>query len=429
MAPRNEAKQHEPGGTRRFSHRTARRPRTHPTRVDELEQHVPEFKLISADSHVNEPPAARERVQKEYGERAPKVVKDPPGVPRGTWLLIEGIPPVGLSHYSKGQVVGKNKGISEVEQEKHFETIRFNEQFRYEDYLGGWQPAARLKDQDLDGLEAEILFSSATRQLYSIADEPFQRAIFNSYNEWLHEFCSYNTKRLIGLATLSILDLGHTVADIYHYANLGSRGVQIPTRIKDSGYYEPKYEPMWAALEETGLIVNVHTSATQGVARTHYEGPRTVEPKEQSLGFANKQAPAQQFLGNLILSGVFDRHPKLKVVCAEFDVGWVANLVQQVDYWFGRQSTFDAQRNINNLPPSEYFKKNVFFTYQDDRAGVLTTPVYGADNFLWASDYPHGVTTWPYSKETVDRNCEGIDPMIKLRINRENTAQLYGLSA
>src|SRR4029450_12944793 len=101
---------------------------------------MPEFKLISADSHVNEPPAAWERVHKEYGERAPKVAKDPPGVPKGIWLLIDGLPPVGLSHYSKGQAVGKDKGISEVEQEKHFETIRFNEHFRYEDYLGGWEP-------------------------------------------------------------------------------------------------------------------------------------------------------------------------------------------------------------------------------------------------------------------------------------------------
>jgi predicted TIM-barrel fold metal-dependent hydrolase len=388
---------------------------------------MPEFELISADSHVNEPPEAWARVQKEYSDRAPRVAKDPPGVPKGTWLLIDALPPVGLSHYSKGMVVSKNQGISEVEQEKHFETIRFNENFRYEDYPGGWEPAARLRDQDVDGVQAEILFSSAVRQLYSITDEPFQRAIFRSYNAWLQEFCSYNPNRLIGLAILSILDIVHTVADIDEYAKRGFRGVQIPTRIRDSGYYEPKYEPMWAALEETGMIVNVHTSATQGIARKHYEGPRDVEPKKQSLGLANKQAPAQQFLGNLILSGVFDRHPKLKVVCAEFDVGWVANLVQQVDYWFGRASTYDAERNINKLAPSTYFKTNAFFTYQDDRAGVLTTPVFGADNFLWASDYPHGVTTWPNSQATVDRNCAGIDPAVKRKLNRDNVAKLYGL--
>ena len=386
-----------------------------------------DFKLISADSHVNEPPEAWARVQKQYGERAPRVVKDPRGVPKGTWLLIDGLPPVGLSHYSKGLVVGKNHGISEVEQEKHFETIRFNENFRYEDYPGGWEPAARLRDQDTDGIEAEILFSSAVRQLYSIADEPFQRAIFRSYNAWLQEFCSHNPERLIGLPILSILDIEHAVADIGEYSKAGFRGVQIPTRIKDSGYYEAKYEPIWAALEETGMIVNVHTSATQGVARKHYEGPRDVDPKKQSLGLANKQAPAQQFLGNLILSGVFDRHPRLKVVCAEFDVGWVANLVQQVDYWFGRANTYDAEKNINKQPPSAYFKSNAFFTYQDDRAGVLTTPVFGADNFLWASDYPHGVTTWPNSQATVERNCAGIDPAVKRKLNRDNVAKLYGL--
>ena len=388
---------------------------------------MPEFKLISADSHVNEPPEAWARVQKQYGERAPRVVKDPRGVPKGTWLLIDGLPPVGLSHYSKGLVVGKNHGISEVEQEKHLETIRFNENFRYEDYPGGWEPAARLRDQDIDGVAAEILFSSAVRQLYSVADEPFQRAIFRSYNAWLQEFCSHNPERLIGLAILSILDIEHAVADIGEYSKAGFRGVQIPTRIKDSGYYEAKYEPIWAALEETGMIVNVHTSATQGVARKHYEGPRDVDPKKQSLGLANKQAPAQQFLGNLILSGVFDRHPRLKVVCAEFDVGWVANLVQQVDYWFGRASTYDAEKNINKQPPSAYFKSNAFFTYQDDRAGVLTTPVFGADNFLWASDYPHGVTTWPNSQAMVERNCAGIDPAVKRKLNRDNVAKLYGL--
>ena len=388
---------------------------------------MPDFKLISADSHVNEPPAAWERVRKEYGERAPRVVKDPPGVPKGIWLLIDGLPPVGLSHYSKGLAVEKSKGISEVDQEKHFETIRFNESFRYEDYPGGWEPNARLKDQEIDGVEAEVLFSSAARQLYSIMDEAYQRAIFRSYNDWLAEFCSASPNRLLGLALISILNIEHTVADIQHYAKLGFRGVQLPTRIKDSGYYEEKFDPMWAALEETAMVINVHTSATQGVARKHYEGPRDVEPKKQPLGLANRQAPAQQFLGNLILSGVFDRHPKLRVVCAEFDVGWVANLVQQVDYWFGRASTFDAELNLNKRPPSDYFRDNVFFTYQDDRAGVLTTPVYGEDNFLWASDYPHGVTTWPCSKQTVDRNCEGISPTVKRKLNRENTAKLYSL--
>src|SRR4030095_980358 len=180
---------------------------------------------------------------------------------------------------------------------------------------------ARLKDQDTDGIEAEVLFSSPTRQLYCIIDEPFQRAIFNSYNEWLHEFCSYNPKRLIGSATISILDIDHTVADIRRYAKIGFRGVQIPTRIKDSGYYEPKSHATWGGVEETVAVVTVHTTATRGRACTQYKGPRLMEPKKQTLGFADKQAPAQQFLGNLILSGVLDRPARIKIVYAERGVG------------------------------------------------------------------------------------------------------------
>ena len=388
---------------------------------------MPDFKLISGDAHVNEPPAAWERVQKEYGERAPKVVKDPPGVPKGTWLITEGLPPIGCSHYNIGRALTKEKGITDIDVSKYADTVTFNETFSYEDYPGGWEPTARLADQDTDGVEAEVLFASPARFFYALTDEPFQRSILRSYAAWLHEFCSYNPNRLIGLPLLSILDVEHTVADLEEYAKLGFRGVQIPTRIKDSGFYEPQYEPLWAAAEDAGIVINVHTSTTQGAARTHFEGPRDTDPWKQPLGFARTQAPAQEFLGNLIFSGVFDRHPNLKVVCAEFDVGWIAHLFERVDYSFGRSSAYDADRNVNKLMPSDYLKNNVFFTFQDDRAGALTTPIYGEDNFLWASDYPHGVTTWPYSARTVDQNFEGIDPAVKRKVARDNVNQLYGL--
>ena len=143
---------------------------------------MPDFKLISADGHLNEPPAAWERVQKEYGDRAPKVVRHHPGVPKGMWLITDGLPPVGCSHYNIGRAVGKDKGISEVDAAKHAEAIGFNENFEYEDYPGGWDPAARLQDQDQDGVEAEALFASPARFFYGLEDEPFQRAILRSYN-------------------------------------------------------------------------------------------------------------------------------------------------------------------------------------------------------------------------------------------------------
>jgi len=208
---------------------------------------------------------------------------------------------------------------------------------------------------------------------------------------------------------------------------MGFKAAQLPTGIKDGGYYEPKYDPIFAAAAETGLILHVHTSATQGEQRTHFEGPREQDPRTLPLGFATRQAPAQRFMGNLIFSGVFDRHPNLKVVLAEFDVGWVSHIYQLADFEFGRSSRYDADRNVNQLPPSEYMRRNVFFTFQDDRAGILTTPVFGEDNFMWANDFPHGITTWPHSQPTVDGNFEGINPAVKRKICRDNAVQLYGL--
>ncbi|HEX6512164.1 MAG TPA: amidohydrolase family protein, partial [Chloroflexota bacterium] len=237
-----------------------------------------DFKLISSDGHVNEPPAAWERVQKEYGDRAPKVVKDPPGVPPGTWLITDGVAPMGVSHFSIGIVADKPEGISSMDLNKWQETIDFNANYKIEDYPAGWEPSARIKAQDRDGVEAEVLFASPARFFYGLTDAPFQRAIFRSYNAWLHEFCGYNPKRLIGMPLLTILDMEKTVEDIQELAKLGFKVAQIPSGIKDSGYYEPQYEPMWAAAEDAGLVLAIHTTSKQGEQRTHFEGPRPFDP-------------------------------------------------------------------------------------------------------------------------------------------------------
>ena len=359
-----------------------------------------DFKLISADSHLNEPPAAWERVQKQYGDKAPKVVKNPPGVAKGTWIITEGLPPIGCSHFSIGIVVGKDSGISEVDLEKHADTVQFMENFRFEDYPAAWEPSARIEAQDRDGVEAGggPLSQPCTPFLW-----PHRRTFTTGHLSFLQclaarvlQLQSSGWCRGFKEAEYSILDVKHAVEDIpTTMPSSDSGGCCSPLESGMAGCIEPQYEPVWAAAEETGMVINVHTNTIQGTPRTHFTGPRDRDPRKEPAGFAHKQAPAQQFLGALMFSGVFDRHPKLKVVCAEFDVGWVANLVQQVDYWFHRDSAYDALLNLNKLPPSEYYKRNIFFTYQDDRARVFTTEVFGEDNFMWANDFPHGVTTWP----------------------------------
>jgi predicted TIM-barrel fold metal-dependent hydrolase len=312
------------------------------------------------------------------------------------------------------------------------ETItKFRENFRYEDHPGSWEPSARLKEQDRDGVEAEVLFSSWTRGFYAFSDAAFQRACFRSYNFWLHDFCSYNSRRLVGIPLVSVLNPQAAVQDIYEYAKMGFKGVQLPSGIKDGAYYSPAYEPIWAAAEDSNMLVVIHSGALQGRASTRWF--ERLESADDWPAFFQhaRQTVAKTIVGQMIFSGLFDRHPKLKVICAEFDAGWLGVIVQQVNYHYGpkkaARGTTVGQSIRVKLPPSEYFKRNLWFTFMDDRTAVLAAPVYGEDNFMWSSDYPHAACTWPYSQPIVDRMCQGVEPAVKRKLCRENVNQLYNL--
>jgi len=133
----------------------------------------------------------------------------------------------------------------------------------------------------------------------------------------------------------------------------------------------------------------------------------------------------------MIFSGLFDRHPRLKIACTEFDAGWLGVIVQQVDYQYGPKKAAHGNTVREDmkleLPPSEYFHRNLWFTFLDDRAAALTTPIFGEDNYMWSSDYPHAACTWPYSQQIVERTCQGIDPAVKRKLCRENVNKLYNL--
>ena len=393
---------------------------------------MPQFKLISADGHLNDPPAAWERVQKDYGERAPKVLENPPGR-KGLWLVTDGLDPNPCYNPSAGFLVGKPEGVSamDVNQLADETVSNFRETFRYEDHPGSWQPSARLKEQDRDGVEAEVLFSSWCSQLYALTDPPFQRACFRSYNFWLHEFCSSDPKRLIGVPLISVLDVETAVEDMQEYARMGFRGVRLPSAIRDHKYYEPVYEPLWATAEDLNLLLINHSGRPQGGGSRRWFQKLSSADDWPNFFQDSKQKVVKTFIGQLIFSGVFDRHPKLKVICTEFDAGWVGVIVQQVDYQYGPKkaahgTTLEEGMKLK-LPPSEYFRRNLWFTFMDDRAAVLTTPIYGEDNFMWSSDYPHAACTWPYSRQIVDRMCQGVDAAVARKVFRENANKLYNL--
>ena len=176
-------------------------------------------------------------------------------------------------------------------------------------------------------------------------------------------------------------------------------------------YGEEVFDSLWAEAQDLDVPLAMHTTTGK------WKRPTVLNPNVKSLGGGYLEV--QSTLSEMIYGGVFDRFPRLKIVISEFDIGWVAHMV-------GKFETFNARLGVK-LAPAEYIRRNVWFTFQDDRAGVLTTPMFGENNFLWSNDYPHGVTTWPDSRAIVERQFEGIGEDVKRKIARQNTIDLYKL--
>jgi predicted TIM-barrel fold metal-dependent hydrolase len=171
----------------------------------------PAFKMVSADSHVVEPPNLWvERVDQRYRERAPRIVSEPDS----DYLVCEG----GLTYkHPIGLTVCTEAPDNEVSMIGRFANVR----------KGAWDPQARLADMDRDGVEGEILYTSFGLSMFSIPDPDFQQACFRAFNDWLAEFCATSPKRLFGIAMIPTDSVERDVAELERCAKLGMRGAMV----------------------------------------------------------------------------------------------------------------------------------------------------------------------------------------------------------
>jgi predicted TIM-barrel fold metal-dependent hydrolase len=368
--------------------------------------------LISADSHVNEPGQLWvERIDRTFRERAPRVVENPPGHRPGAYMVVEGIPPI---HLAQGMGAGKTPE----------ELPKFFRDSTYKDIRpGGWDPAERLKDMDIDGVTAEVIYTTLGFRQFWLTDAALQRACFRVYNDWLAEYCAYAPQRLAGLAMISLYDIAAAVQELQRCARQGLRGALIwASPPDDVPYSSPRYDPFWAEAQELNLPISLHSITGHGP-----ESRLLVkEPIDRYVRSTVLSHEVQRSLTVLIFSGVLERFPHLKLVSAENEVGWLTFFLQKLD------QAQDEYRYLYptslKLKPSDYFHRQVFATFIDDPVGVATRQFIGVDNIMWSSDYPHTVSTWPHSQDVVARDLQGVPEAETRKIVWENAARLYGFA-
>jgi predicted TIM-barrel fold metal-dependent hydrolase len=359
---------------------------------------------ISADSHVMEPADLwTGRLERGLRDQAPEVRRneDRPG-----WSFhAPGLVPSTVSG-------AWGAGRSGQELKDHLE------QAGYEAARpSGWDPAERLKDQDVDGVAAEVLYGTLGMRLFRIPDAALQRAFFAVYNDWLAEFCAHSPDRLHGLGLISLWDVDLGVAELERCAHLGMKGAMIwgyPP--PETPYFLPTYDRLWAAAQDLDLPLSLHIVTGMG------EESR-VDFSAAAIRYTNLIHETQRSISQLVLGGVLERFPRLRIVGAESDIGWLPHWMQRMDH--GHEK-FGAMMDVPlSARPSDYVRRQLWLTFMDDPVGAANLGAIGADTVMWGSDFPHTDSTWPHSMTVIDKNVSGLDPAVTTRILHDNAARLY----
>ena len=292
--------------------------------------------------------------------------------------------------------------------------------------VGGWEPAPRLKDMAVDGVVAEVLYPTRAKSMFQVAYDPeICEASARVYNDWLIEFCQEAPDRLWGQAIIPVWNVENAIIELERCRKAGFVGAVI-WMIPPEGlpFTSEHYERFWSAAEDLGTPVCMHINVGFGAYSDDVrEGGGRKRGSIDYLKFTtweHKKITADA-LTDIICSGVLERHPRLKVVVAEAEVGWIPFWLMELDKRYKRQSKLP-------LLPSEYFYRQVYATFAEDPVGGHVLSRWGADNFLWANDYPHpGVgDTWPFSGEVIQRDLGHLAPGIRAKVLRESVAKLYG---
>jgi uncharacterized protein len=363
-------------------------------------------KPISADSHITEPPNCyTDYIESKYRDTAPKIVSLPKV---GDAFVIEGMKtPVPL-----GLLAAAGKDPAQITTDG----VSFAELWR-----SGWDSRYRVADQDRDGVAAEMIYPTVGMLLCNHPDFDFKKACFEAYNRWLAEYCAVAPDRLYGLAQVSMRTPEDGVDELKAVKAMGFKGVMMPGDPGKEDYDSRVWDRVWATAVELSLPLSFHILTTNsGSLAQNPRGPRI-------NGFLSIIRGCQDIMGTLVFSGVFERHPDLKVVCVEADAGWVPHYMYRMDHAYARHRFWMKAPPLERMP-SAYFRQNIYVTFQDDYVAFRTKDLCNVRRLMWASDFPHSDSTWPNSQAVLEEQTRGLSEVERNWICHDNVAELYGLA-
>ncbi len=281
-------------------------------------------------------------------------------------------------------------------------------------------PGLRIRDQDRDGVQAEVLYGILGASM-RLNDPEAASAMICIYNEWLADFCATHPDRFAGIACIPNHDLDGARSEIERVAARGAvRGLEVPLQKDMKPLWDPCWEPLWAAVAESGLPLHFHTIGGGRPDTSAYPPP--VQRSAFAVYISGFQIQMAYVLMSIIFAGVLERYPKLKVVIGEAGIGWIPYVLEHMDLEWEEQF-----KDLSLcMKPSAYWYRQCKATYQSDRIGIKLLDEVGIDNLMWGSDFPHPDGVWPDSQEFLNKELGHLPAPVRCKIVCENAARLYG---
>ncbi|MGZ0217402.1 MAG: amidohydrolase family protein [Acidimicrobiales bacterium] len=360
------------------------------------------FLMISADGHVQEPSNFLvARLPEKYHHRVPTIAID-----------------------AKGDQFQKTEGFRPAKL-NWVEPLEGHEQLRNR---AGRVPADRAAELALDGCDAEVLFPNKGLTIWATTDAEFSQAMCRAYNEWVwDEFSNFNDQ-LAPMATIAPASMQLAIEEVQRCAELGFKGLALPCKpvfgppnVDELNYNLKEFAPFWSCVEEVGLPVTFHVGTGRDPRAARGSGGALINYTVHGL------SPGIEPLVNLCASGVAERHPGLQFGVIEGGIGWVPWTLQAMDEAYLKHHMW--ARPKLELMPSDYFRRQGFATFQDDKVGLDLAREHNlVPNFLWANDFPHHEGSWPYSAQAIERTMAQLDDDERAQILGLNAARIFGFS-
>jgi predicted TIM-barrel fold metal-dependent hydrolase len=395
---------------------------------------VPEIdlpRIISVDDHVVEPTHVwTERLPARFRDTGPRIEYHPAGdvvLAGGKFVEKPGTVgrPVAYWHYEDlySSIKRLNAAAGVPAHEVNLGGITYDDM-----RPGCYRQKERLEDMDLNHVEASLCFPNFPRfcgQVFTEAkDRELAALCVAAYNDWMvEEWCGGSGGRLVPLCLVPLWDAALAAAEVRRNAVRGVRAVafsEIPPYLGLPSIHSGKWDPFFAACEETGTVVCMHIGSATKMPRTSDDAPDAVAV---TIGYGNCMGSLADFL----FSGVLVRFPNLKLVYSEGNIGWISYFLERADdIWHSHQG-WSYSRETTPEPPSTYYYRSVYACFIRDATGLRLLDRVGVDNVTLETDYPHGDTTWPHSKELTARMLAGFDAPTIHKIVRGNAIRMLGL--